>query len=449
MGRRSFGGTALLVAGLGLAGTAHAGLIVSGVIDGPLAGGNPRAIEFFATSDIPDLSEYGFGSANNGGGTDGEEFTFPAVAAGAGDFIYVAKNEGGFTDFFGFPPDYTTNVASIDGDDAIEVFFQGSVVDVFSDINVDGTGQPWEYLDGWAYRVDGTGPDGTTFVLANWFFSGINALDGEATNDTATTPWPLGTYVAGQCLLDADCDDFVGCTDDSCVAGACAFTTNDANCPDDGLFCNSAEVCDALIDCTSAGDPCAPGTFCNEDTDTCDECVVDVDCNDGVGCTNDVCVDGSCVSTPDDANCDNGLFCDGNETCDALNDCQPGTPLPDCCKLDADCDDGDACNGVEVCDLGTNTCVLGTSVDCDDAVVCTVDTCDPKTGLCSHEPESCEGDANCDGAVDPLDSGFVLARFGCPVGTGNPACDSADVNADGEVNPLDAGFVLARFGACP
>ena len=60
----------------------------------------------------------------------------------------------------------------------------------------------------------------------------------------------------------------------------------------------------------------------------------------------------------------------------------------------------------------------------------------------------CEGDANGDGEVDPLDSGFVLARFGCPVGTGDPSCDSADQNGDGEVDPLDSGFVLARFGPC-
>ena len=60
----------------------------------------------------------------------------------------------------------------------------------------------------------------------------------------------------------------------------------------------------------------------------------------------------------------------------------------------------------------------------------------------------CEGDANGDGAVDPLDSGFVLARFGCPVGTGDPGCDAADQNGDGAVDPLDAGFVLARFGPC-
>ncbi len=60
----------------------------------------------------------------------------------------------------------------------------------------------------------------------------------------------------------------------------------------------------------------------------------------------------------------------------------------------------------------------------------------------------CEGDANGDGTVDPLDSGFVLARFGCLVGTGDPACDIADQNGDGLVDPLDSGFVLARFGPC-
>lgn len=61
---------------------------------------------------------------------------------------------------------------------------------------------------------------------------------------------------------------------------------------------------------------------------------------------------------------------------------------------------------------------------------------------------SCEGDANGDGVVDPLDSGFVLARFGCEVGGGDPTCDDADQNDDGVVDPLDSGFVLARFGPC-
>ena len=68
------------------------------------------------------------------------------------------------------------------------------MVDVFGEIGVDGTGQPWEYLDGWAYRVDGTGPDGSTFAVDNFTYSGPNALDGATTNATAATPFPVGSY---------------------------------------------------------------------------------------------------------------------------------------------------------------------------------------------------------------------------------------------------------------
>ena len=57
-----------------------------------------------------------------------------------------------------------------------------------------------------------------------------------------------------------------------------------------------------------------------------------------------------------------------------------------------------------------------------------------------------DGDVNGDGAVNPLDIGFVVSRFGCPVGTGDPNCDAADANGDGAVDPLDSGYVTARFG---
>ena len=169
-------------------------VVITGVIDGPLSGGVPKAVELCVLNDVADLSAYGIGSANNGGGTDGEEFTFPAGAASAGTFLYVASEASGFESYFGFFPSYTSSAASINGDDAIELFMSGAVVDVFGDINIDGTGQPWEHLDGWAYRNDSTGPDGSTFVLGNWSFSGPNALDGETTNATATTPFPIGSY---------------------------------------------------------------------------------------------------------------------------------------------------------------------------------------------------------------------------------------------------------------
>lgn len=172
-------------------------LIITGVIDGPITGGVPKAVELKACADIADLSIYGLSSANNGGGPTGApEFTFPADSAVEGQFIYVSYDVDGFTAFFGFAPDYTDGSApNINGDDAIELFMNGVVVDVFGDVYVDGTGQPWEHLDGWAYRIDETGPDGDVFVLGSWYFSGINALDGELTNATAAVPFPLGTFV--------------------------------------------------------------------------------------------------------------------------------------------------------------------------------------------------------------------------------------------------------------
>ena len=170
-------------------------MVITGVVDGPLPGGSPKAIEVYVLSDIADLSVFGLGSANNGGGTDGQEFTFDAVPASAGQFLYVANNEEDFLAFFGFAPDYVNSAANNNGDDAIELFENGNVIDTFGEIDVDGTGQPWEYMDGWTYRINGTGPDGVAFDLNNWSFSGINALDGETTNDTALIPFPLGTWI--------------------------------------------------------------------------------------------------------------------------------------------------------------------------------------------------------------------------------------------------------------
>ena len=42
-------------------------MVISGVVDGPLTGGIPKAIELYVVNPIPDLSIYGVGSANNGG----------------------------------------------------------------------------------------------------------------------------------------------------------------------------------------------------------------------------------------------------------------------------------------------------------------------------------------------------------------------------------------------
>ncbi|MCB0691828.1 MAG: hypothetical protein KDC16_09295, partial [Saprospiraceae bacterium] len=164
-------------------------LYIAGVIDGPLTGGVPKGVQVCAINDIPDLSIYGIGIANNGGGSDGQEYTFPAVPLLAGQCFFVASESTSFNAWFGCDPDDTSSSIDLNGDDAVELFCSGNVVDLFGDINTDGTGTAWEYMDGWAVAADMM--QNTTFDPAEWTFSSPNALDGETTNATAATPYPI------------------------------------------------------------------------------------------------------------------------------------------------------------------------------------------------------------------------------------------------------------------
>jgi predicted extracellular nuclease/endonuclease I len=204
-------------------------LAISGVIDGPLTGGVPKAVKIQVINDIADLSQCGIGSANNGGGSDGQEFTFPVVSASAGDYLYIASESTYFSAFFGFSPSYVHSAANINGDDAIELFCNDAVVDVFGDINVDGSGQPWEYLDGWAHRIAESNADGSTFSISNWEFSGKNSLDGESDNATAATPFPIDGAGGGD----------TGGGDEGPVSGVCF------NCPDLAKVADLASFDDA------------------------------------------------------------------------------------------------------------------------------------------------------------------------------------------------------------
>ena len=98
------------------------------------------------------------------------------------------------------------------------------------------------------------------------------------------------TGTQGSCTTGTydDADDLVFAVSDG-SGGGC---TLDSEC-DDGAWCNGAETCNAGT--------CSAGTAPN--------------CDDGVACTDDVCDEGSdsCGSTANDANCDNGAWCDGSD----------------------------------------------------------------------------------------------------------------------------------------
>lgn len=70
-------------------------------------------------------------------------------------------------------------------------------------------------------------------------------------------------------------------------------------------------------------------------------------------------------------------------------------------------------------------------------------------GFWAFPYDACPADMDGDGVVNPFDSNFVKARFGCAVGTGDEDCDRADIDGDGVVNPFDSNAVMANFGPCP
>jgi len=123
------------------------------------------------------------------------------------------------------------------------------------------------------------------------------------------------------CETDADCDDGIDCTSESCNdRGFCNFAPDNAMCQDDS-FCNGVERCDLT-------EGCVPGPL--ETCDDSDVCTLD-SCDE----ENDVCIN---VPRDFDQDGDPDQFCGGN-------DCNDRDPLVNsaiseiCCDLrDNDCD---------------------------------------------------------------------------------------------------------------
>jgi hypothetical protein len=114
-----------------------------------------------------------------------------------------------------------------------------------------------------------------------------------------------------------------------------------------------------------------------------------------------------CVQTPDNSVCVDGLFCNGNETCNPSTGCVAGIPVP-----------------------------------CGDALRCTTDRCNEATDMCEHDFSTCicgdsemTGDEDCDppamagsfedcnnGLDDDLDGAIDCRDTGCKPGSREAIC---------------------------
>ena len=159
-----------------------------------------------------------------------------------------------------------------------------------------------------------------------------------------------------------------------------------------------------LSSCNCENNACGTPTISYNDS-RCTECQVDDDCNrlDKDYCDDDLikhdegkCVSYACVAeTTTTQNCDDGAWCNGEETCSAAK------------------------------------CVQGTQVDCSDAFDCTADSCDETSDKCLHLPN----DAACDDknvCTDDLCNIFT----GCGYTYNTNSCDDGNVCTTNDVCAL-------------
>ncbi len=189
--------------------TGSVDLELQGIIDFtvPEGGSSGKAVHLVATANIADLSEYSIAVASNGGGSySSTDFTFPNIAVSAGEHILLARDlvamENYFTtsgyNLFNYQIEATTSVTQ-NGDDTIGLFKNGSLVEEFGDINVDGTGEPWEYTDSWAYK----NTSGSVWP-AGWDYGGVDCTDGSTTTFDSSCVYPFVSSLSSEDFSSAE-----------------------------------------------------------------------------------------------------------------------------------------------------------------------------------------------------------------------------------------------------
>ena len=264
--------------------------------------------------------------------------------------------------------------------------------------------------------------------------SGVEALPCDDENECTSDVCNAETGCINE-PAPGSCNDKNACTvGDSCLNGVCqtgaqALDCDDADvCTDDS--CAPAKGCQHVFNTA----PCSDGNECT-DNDTCalGQCEGDVlVCKDDNECTNDSCnpfIQGGCVYTPNDYQCDDGDPCTLGDQCSG-GDCMSGFG-----KLV--CDDGKECTD-NVCTPGVG-CEYPNKVSlCDDGNACTDgDYCANGDCVSGGNVCGCNNDDDCDEWVDPNDKckgklhcdtdGFP---YSCKVEPGTPVMCNANLNTE-------------------
>ncbi len=191
----------------------------------------------------------------------------------------------------------------------------------------------------------------------------------------------------------------------TCGNCACEKGEDFASCPMDCGFCGDG-VCSTCATLAENSGTCAKdckGDGCSGG------------CDDGVGCTIDLCgSSGGCVHLPSAATCTDGNPCT-DDTCDGKQGCVHANNT-------AACDDGNACTANDVC---AGAVCAGSGNACDDGNLCTDDACDTATNSCTHAANT----TACDDG-NPCTTGEACKQASCAGGSGKDCSDNDTCTAD-------------------
>ncbi|PWH87086.1 T9SS type A sorting domain-containing protein [Brumimicrobium oceani] len=171
--------------------------IITMIMDGDCPGGVPKVLEVYAQGTV-DFSNYSLENQMNAGTTWGNTYDLSPIGTITDEFVYIHADDPSFATEF---PNVTNShavvgsVMNVNGDDRLRIIetATSNVVDTYGVEAVDGTGETWEYKDGYAKRNDYTGPDGT-FVEANWTFNN-GGIDGQCGTTTFEVIANAGSYI--------------------------------------------------------------------------------------------------------------------------------------------------------------------------------------------------------------------------------------------------------------
>ncbi|WP_242117107.1 T9SS type A sorting domain-containing protein [Aestuariivivens sediminicola] len=166
-------------------------ILISGFGHG-YGGRNAGFVELYIVNDI-NSDQYTIKAIRPNTTVLGQTMLFPPLSGGT--YYYLAIDELYFQPFFGFAPnDPYSYVAYLNGDETVTIEdMNGTLIDIYGEIGVDGFGTAWEYSRGWAYRKPGFGPN-TTFTLSEWIIMDDAFIDGCSPNSDCTDPYPSGSY---------------------------------------------------------------------------------------------------------------------------------------------------------------------------------------------------------------------------------------------------------------